>query len=121
MKEILKRQSIKRPKFFPKEVEAISQEQLQQSIRYSYTSQKLWGEHLNLYTDLFSEASKVEQRAKTHSLAVMCVNLRYKYGCTFHRIYTAVLTEISNSDIELSSEILSLKSKCDFIDSLFEV
>ena len=121
MKEVSKRLVAKRPKNFPREVKTISDDQLQQLIKYSNSTQKLWSEYLGLYTDLFSNEGDVERKAKTHALAVMCVNLRFNYGCTFHRIYSAVLKAKSNSDLELSSQILRLDNKWDFIDSLFEI
>lgn len=122
MEKLAHKKNLKSDKRFRcQRLSKISSTKMELSIYYSYQSTRFWGTYLSKYTDLFLSDQETEQRARTHSLVMMCRNLRYRHGCSFKSIYLGVLKMVGETNASISTDILKLDSRWSFIDSLFEV
>jgi len=116
--------SIRRMRKMPKalgRVPILSVENLRQSLMLSYTSERIWNQYLHQYHHLFCDADDAEIKARTHSLAITCRNIRNQTGYSFQKIYSFVLKEVKDSNLDIDAKILRLENKWEFMDSIFEI
>ena len=80
-----------------------------------------WKEYLPLYQTLFVSEDQAIAKAKTHSIAVMCVWVHNKKGCSFTRLFDLIKKESSTANIFVSPDVLDISDKLHFIFSLCDL
>jgi len=93
---------------------------MQWLICHSYYSQKVWGNYLSIYFTLFTNQHDAERKAKTHSLAIVCMNM-YRMGSSYRNIYEFVHKLVLKGVLVISEDVLQIDSKISFIDSLSRI
>lgn len=107
--------------FSKRHAASMERERVKWLLAHSYNSAKFWAEYLTLYQDLFTLEEDAIRKAKTHSLALMCRQIRNRSGCSLQFLYSCVLREIVDSRLIIDEGILKVTNKLEFIDSLFEI